>query len=79
MNSIERFLLYLAEQKHHMYHNLYIHNSVACQEEECVNRIKTIHKYETVLETIAMLPIEEQLALVEIEKEYFGDAPYTSK
>lgn len=76
MSYMERFLYYLAERKYRMYHDLYVFNSSACREDECLKRVKLLHKYEQLLEIIAMLPVEEQLALTEIEKEYFHDAPY---
>lgn len=78
-DQMERYLYYLAETKYRMYHELYVFQQSAYKEEECQRRIRTIHKYEMVLEAIAMLPLEEQLQLVQTEKDFFSDAPYVSQ
>ncbi|MNW69920.1 hypothetical protein D3C74_490590 [compost metagenome] len=59
--------------------DLYVYSNGSYREEDCVNRIERIHRYEMLLEVIAMLPPEEQIGLTEIEKEYFADAPYVTK
>jgi hypothetical protein len=79
VSILEQFIYYLAETKYRLYHELHIFKPCAYTEEECTNRIKAKHKYETNLETIAMLPLEQQLKLERVEKEYFSDAPYVSK
>lgn len=73
---MDDFLYYLAKQKYLRYKHLYINNSCVHREEECIDRIKQIHKYEMILEVIAMLSIDNQIDLKEIEKKCFGDAPY---
>lgn len=75
---MDDYLYYLAKQKYNHYNRLYVNSSGAFREEECINRIKLIHKYEMLLEVISMLPLEHQIKLTEIEKHYFGDAPYVS-
>ncbi|MCP1185012.1 hypothetical protein [Paenibacillus sp. 1781tsa1] len=72
------YLYYLAKQKYRFYEKLYTGTSCAYREDECLNRVKLIHKYEMLLEVIAMLPTQKQIELRSIEKEYFEDAPYVS-
>lgn len=76
---MQDYLYYLAKQKYRYYELLNMNSNCAYHEDECINRIKSIHRYEMLLEVIAMLPTQEQIKLTEIEKEYFEDAPYVSK
>lgn len=73
------FLNYLAEQKHRLYMYLYRENHQASTSVECYDRIKKNIKYETILESIAFLSLESQLALTEIEYDRYPDAPYLTK
>lgn len=73
---MEQFIYHLGEIKYRLYHELYIFNSNAHTEEECLSKIKAIHKYETILEIISLLPHDQKLKFSDIEKEYFSDTPY---
>jgi hypothetical protein len=76
---MDQFIYYLAETKYRMYHELHIFKPSAYTHDECSRRLEVIHKYHNLLEIIAMLPLNEQRQLSEIEQEYFSDAPYVSK
>lgn len=76
---MDDYLYYLAKQKFDQYNKLNMYPNGAFREEECIDRIKLIHKYEMLLEVISMLPLEHQIRMTNIEKHYFEDAPYVSK
>ena len=76
---MDHFLHYLAKNKYDMYHDLHVYSNGAYREEDCVRRIKRLHKYEMLLEVIAMLPLKEQIRLTEIERDRFDEAPYVTK
>ncbi|KAF6630575.1 hypothetical protein H6F38_14195 [Paenibacillus sp. EKM208P] len=62
------FLLNLADAKHSIYEKLYGSNRFVFSENDCIERIKLIHKYEMLLDVISMLPPIEQINIQKIIK-----------
>jgi hypothetical protein len=73
---MDDFLYSLAEMKYRMWHELFKFKPSAHTEDDCINRLKYLSKYNQVLEINNLLPITETQKLTEIEKEFFNDAPY---
>lgn len=73
---MDEFLYDLAYMKYKLWNELFNYQKSAYTSEECFKRIEKLARYDQLLKIIDMLPVKETLDFYEIEKEFFGDAPY---